>query len=104
MELQKIFDELHDVHVCNSAYEFSTRFLGKSKSYYSVLKAKELEPSIDALSILEIALKDKALSYANDKYEIFAVRRKQLLSLSDKVNALRQQQCIDKLKMVEAGF
>ena len=104
MELQKIFEELRNVHVCKSAYEFSTSYLGRSKSYYSVLKVKEIEPSIEALSMLEIALKDKALSYANDKYEIFTVRRKQLLSLSEKVNVLRQQQCIDKLKMVEAGL
>ena len=67
MELENIFDELHSVHICNSAYEFSTCYLGKSKSYYSVLKTKEIEPSIETLSMLEIALKNKASEYTNDK-------------------------------------
>lgn len=102
MELQNIFEELHNVHVCKSGYEFSTHYLGKSKSYYSVLKALEAEPSIDALSILETALKEKASEYTNDKYEIFRIRREQLLSLSDKVGAMREHRCIETLNNCDA--
>ena len=73
MELQNIFEELHGVHLCESAYDFSTNYLGKSKSYYSVLKANNVNPSIDTLAILEVALKEKAGYYEHGKYEIFTV-------------------------------
>ena len=97
MQLQNIFEELHGVRLCKSAYDFSTNYLGKSKSYYSVLKASKAEPSIDSLAILELALREKASEYENDKYEIFTVRRNQLLSLCDRVCALRHQRCADEL-------
>jgi hypothetical protein len=98
MQLQKIFEELNGIRLCKSAYDFSTNYLGKSQSYYSVLKANKVKPSIDTLAILEIALKEKASDYENDKYEIFSLRRKQLLSLSNSVGEIRNQHCIAKLK------
>lgn len=101
MQLQNIFEELRGARLCESAYDFSTNYLGKSKSYYSVLKANKAEPSIGTLAVLEAALKEKASDYANDQYEIFTARRNQLLSLSDSVRALRQQNCIDKLKRLK---
>jgi hypothetical protein len=66
-----------------------------------VLKANKTEPSIDTLAILETALEVKANDYQNDKYEILVFRRNQLLSLSDKVRALRHQHCIEKLKQLK---
>jgi hypothetical protein len=98
MQLQKIFEELHGIRLCKSAYDFSTDYLGKSKSYFSVLKANKVKPSIDTLAILEIALKEKASDYENDKYDIFTLRRKQLLSLSNTVSAMRNQRCIEALR------
>ena len=102
MELQKIFEELHGVHLCKSAYDFSTKFLGKSKSYYSVLKANKVKPSIDALAVLETALKAKAHDYVGDKYEIFTIRRRQLLSLSVSVGEMRNQRCIEALSKYDS--
>ena len=102
MELQEIFEELHGVHLCKSAYDFSTNFLGKSQSYYSMLKANNARPSIDALAILETALIKKASDYNNDKYEIFIVRRNQLLSLSASVSTMRNQRCIDALSKYDS--
>ena len=97
MQLQKIFEELHNSRLCRNAYEFSTNYLSRSKSYYSVLKAKNVSPSIDTLAILETALKEKANDYKNDKYEIFTIRRRQLLSLSVSVGEMRNQRCIEAL-------
>jgi hypothetical protein len=102
VELQAIFEELHGIRLCKSAYDFSTNYLGKSQSYYSVLKANEVKPSIDTLAILEIALKEKASDYENDKYDIFTLRRKQLLSLSNAVSEIRNQRCIDALSKYDS--
>ena len=98
MKLQNIFEELNKVYLCDNAYEFSTQYLGKSKSYYSVLKTNKLNPSISTLAVLEMALKNKASEFVDDRFDIFAVRRKQLLKLSDTVKAMRNQRCIAKLK------
>ena len=102
MQLQKIFEELHGVRLCNSAYDFSTNYLGRSKSYFSVLKANQAKPSIDTLAILETALREKASDYDSDEYEIFTVRRNQLLSLSASVSTMRNQRCIDALSEYES--
>ena len=101
MEIQNIFKELREVYLCESAYDFSTNYLGKSKSYYSVLKANNVNPSIGTLATLETALKEKAKACENQKYKIFAVRRDQLLTLSERVSTLRQKQCINKLKQLK---
>ena len=98
MKLQNIFEELNKVYLCKNAYEFSTEYLGKSKSFYSVLKANNLDPSISTLAVLEMALKNKATEYLDDRYEIYTLRRNHLLKLSDTVKAMRQQRCIAKLK------
>ncbi len=97
MELKVIFDELHKVKLCNSAYEFSTNYLGKSKSYYSMLKSKNMEPSIDALSILELVLNEKASLCVGDKFGIVKTRRKKLLKLCKKANALKKQFSVERL-------
>ena len=102
MELQAIFEELHGIRLCKSAYDFGTKFLGKSKSYYSVLKAKDSDPSIDTLAVLETALKEKANDYVGEKYEIFTIRRKQLLSLSNTVSAMLNQRCIEALSKYDS--
>ena len=102
MELQKIFEELHSNRLCKSAYDFSMNYLGKSKSYYSMLKANKVKPSITTLAILETALKQKASDYNSDRYEIFTLRRKQLLSLSASVNTMRNQRCIDALSRYDS--
>jgi hypothetical protein len=98
MRLQNIFEELETGYLCNNAYEFSAEFLGKSKGYYSVLKSRNLSPSISTLAVLEMALLNKANEFSNDEFPIFTVRRNKLLSLVDSVKEMRQQRCIAKLK------
>lgn len=102
MELQAVYEELHNTHMCKSAYDFSTDYLGKSKSYYSVLKASKAVPSIEALSMLENALSEKAIHYDNRKYEAYNIKRKQLSSLSNTVGAMRNERCVAKLKAIDS--
>ncbi len=63
MIIGNVYKQLRSDSVCKSAYEYSRDFLGRSSSYYSVLKAQEREPSSDVLLILEVALKKKAELY-----------------------------------------
>jgi hypothetical protein len=99
MKIQNIFEELNKGYLCDNAYEFSTAYLGKCKSYYSVLKANKLNPSISTLAVLEMALIRKADEYLDDEYNICKRRRKHLLKLSNSVKLMRQQQCDARLKL-----
>ncbi len=76
--IERIYDTLKKEHFCASAYDFSERFLGKSKSYYSVIKTRHSNPSIDAIITLENVLQRKASLLPSDN-PIFA-RGKRLLS------------------------
>lgn len=98
MYLEGIYERMRDSHLCESAYEFSTVYLGKAESYYSVLKARNMEPSIDALVTLELSLINKA-SYYNDTATPFIVNtRNKLLRLSEEVSNYRTERTQDKLK------
>jgi hypothetical protein len=97
MRLQNIFEELEKGYLCNNAYEFSAKFLGKSKGYYSVLKSRNLSPSISTLAVLEMALLNKANEFSNDEFPIFTVRRNKLLSLVNSVKEMRLERCDQQL-------
>ena len=97
MKLQKILEELQSGYLCDNAYEFSTAYLGKCKSYYSVIKSTGTSPSITTLSVLEAALLKKADEFKNSKFEVFTVRRNKLLGLRDKVKEMRHELSLDKL-------
>ena len=101
MIIEKVFKQLQLNRICNSGYDFSTKYLGKSKSYFSVLKTRNNEPTIDTLMMLELTLKKKASFYVNNKYPIFAIRRNQLLTLSNEVSDVRKKRLNDKLKCYE---
>ena len=52
----QIYQEMKEAHLVASAYQFSEKYLGRSRNYYSVLKARKMEPSIGAILALEYAL------------------------------------------------
>jgi len=56
MEICEIFEEVRGLELCGSAYEFSQKFLGKHRSYYSVLRARKAELSTSALVALNYAI------------------------------------------------
>lgn len=92
MLLDKIYQKLYDDNVCDSRYEFSTRFLGRSRSYYSVIKAKKLEPSISAISILETSLLNEADLYRNG-IPVLEDIRSTLIKLSMLAKEYREIRC-----------
>ena len=97
MKIHNIFEEMMESYLCESAYEFSERYLGKSKGYYSVIKSNNLNPSISALAVLEESLIHRADEYENDSYEVFKTKRNHLLQLSNKVKDMRKQICYEKV-------
>ena len=98
MNIQEIYNQLKRDHLCDSAYDFSKNYLGKARSYYSVLKARNAEPSTDALVMLELSLKDRASMFESDRYEFYSRLRTGLLSLSNEVRDYRDKQCMDRLR------
>ena len=91
MLIDTVYKKLYDQHLCKSAYDFSVRFLGKSKSYYSVIKARNDIPSIEAISTLETALKNTSLVYDNNKFPYYPKTRDSLLKMSADVARYREQ-------------
>lgn len=96
MIIDYVYKQLRNDSVCNSAYEFSRDFLGRSASYYSVLKAQQREPSFNVLLILEVALKKKAELYENPKYPFIIRTRNHLLEMHKAVKDYREQQIMMK--------
>lgn len=53
------YRQLRTNELTRSQYDFSKRWLGKCQSYYSWLKSKKAEPSIDLLARLVYRLEDR---------------------------------------------
>ena len=97
--IESIYKTLHDQNICDSAYDFSVRFLGKSRSYYSVLKTRKEEPSMEAIATLEIALKNTSNLFS-DRHPIFTKTRISLQSLSNDVKQYREKRSNDLLSQL----
>lgn len=76
--LEHVYQSLREHHLCSSAYDFSERFLGKSKSYYSVLKATHGEPSLAVMMNLEYSLRTTAKLYDHG-IDLQLAKNKQIL-------------------------
>lgn len=50
--LQDIYNQLNQINLVKTQYEFSEKWLGRSKSYFSVLKRNGNEPSAAVLFTL----------------------------------------------------
>lgn len=57
--LATAYKELKRSELAKSQYEFSARWLGKGRSYYSWLKSRQAEPSIEALTCLLVRMDRK---------------------------------------------
>ena len=85
MELQTIYDELKELNLCKSAYDFSVDYLGRDRSYYSVLKATDKEPSIEALVILDYALTEDASRLCNSDHPVIQRAHTTISGLSTEI-------------------
>jgi len=91
MIIDTVYNKLHENHLCSSAYDFSTRFLGKSKGYYGVLKSRKSTPSIEVVATLETALKKTSFIYNNSKFTFFSKKHDFLCELTNEVSSYREQ-------------
>ncbi len=93
MYLENLYQEMREAQLVASAYEFSEKYLGRSRNYYSVLKARNMEPSIAAIVSLEYALQKQVdiagLGGAKDDKAALGC----LLMLSHNVASYRNERC-----------
>mgnify|MGYP000557053050 CR=1 FL=1 len=92
MIIDYVYEQLRNDSVCDSAYEYSRIFLGRSSSYYSVLKAQNREPTSDVLLLLEAALMSRTELYMNNNYPHVLRIRNNLLEMHKIVKDNREQQ------------
>lgn len=90
MLIEQVFDELQNEKLCDNAYDFSVRYLGKSKSYYSVIKARNEMPSIAAIATLEMALKNTVFLFSNSSHPVINKTHQSLQELYGKVGHYRE--------------
>ena len=95
MLIESIYQKLHDQNICGSGYDFSVRFLGKSPSYYSVIKTRNQNPTTDVLFTLEFSLERKAKEYSSNRYPFFIRTRNRLLQLKKEVRKYREKKIMD---------
>ena len=88
--IDAVYEQLRNDSVCESAYQFSREFLGRSPSYYSVLKARKKQATTDVLFTLEYALENKAKAYSSNNYPFFIRTRNHLLQMKQAVREYRE--------------
>ena len=98
--IESIYNKLHDQNICDSAYDFSVRYLGKSRSYYSVIKSRKEQPSMEAISTLEIALKNTS-SLFSDRHPVLTKTRITLQDLAVDVGQYREQRSNELLAQID---
>ena len=93
MYLENLYEELREADLVASAYEFSEKYLGRSRNYYSVLKARNMEPSIGAILTLEYVLNEEvdSIGTTNDLDRRAALGC--LLMMSRNVASYRGERC-----------
>lgn len=96
MLLEEVYAQLKRQHLCSSAYEFSVTYLGKSPSYYSVLKTRGAEPSTEVIVNLETALR-KTAGMFSDRHPILTKTRQDVLSLHHRITERRTRDAEERL-------
>ena len=66
--LNEAFEFLTDIGVVTSQEEFSSRFLSKSRRYYSMLKSTGRDPSVEAVATLASRMVDVGRNLKASKY------------------------------------
>ena len=93
MYLEELYQEMREAQLVASAYEFSEKYLGRSRNYYSVLKARNMEPSIGAILALEYALQKQVDIAGTASTEDGRAALGCLLMLSHNVASYRNERC-----------
>lgn len=93
MNIEALYEEMREAELVDSAYDFSKTYLGKSPNYYSVLKCRNLEPSIGAIMNLELALQEKLERKSEEASAESYAELGSLLKLSRSVRCYREVLC-----------
>ena len=93
MELTEIYTTLKQRKLCKNAYDFSERYLGKNKNYYSVIKARKRQPSIQALTTLLITLHERIDSLNGENHYVIKAARNDLKQLSQQIQTQIKTRC-----------
>ena len=93
MYLEELYQEMREAQLVASAYEFSEKYLGRSRNYYSVLKARNMEPSIGAILAFEYALQKQVDIAGMASMEDGRAALGCLLMLSRNVANYRNERC-----------
>lgn len=93
MQIQEIYEELKEGHLCKSGYAFSRDYMSKDRSYYSVLKARGQEPSIEAWVMLNYALQQRGQLLRDSKSRVVLEAAERLNTLQAKVSLFICHKC-----------
>ena len=93
MNIEGLYEEMKRAKIVDSAYEFSSMYLGKAPNYYSVLKCRKLEPSIGAIINLEMAIREKLDRKSKEPAVESYAELGNLLQLSRSVKSYREEIC-----------
>ncbi len=93
MELHDVFLQLKKQSLCRSGRDFSEFYLGQSRNYYSVIRAKNLEVSTKALMNLYFKLKSQADQINDDRFPVLLKHQQLLREMSGYVLADVKQRC-----------
>ena len=103
MYLEELYQEMREAQLVASAYEFSEKYLGRSRNYYSVLKARKMEPSIGAILMLEYALNEQVDSIGKAGNQDSRAVLGCLLMISRNVASYRSERCKAKTQNPRIG-
>lgn len=98
MQLQEIYEELKRVNLCKTGYAFSRDYMCKDRSYYSVLKAKRREPSVEAWVILGISLQRLEKNCSSSHREQLQSNAQKLRTLQEVVSLVIANKCESKIR------
>ncbi|WNC72495.1 DUF6626 family protein [Thalassotalea psychrophila] len=93
MELNDVYKELRRNRLCRNGRDFSVRYLGKDRSYYSVIKATKTEPSVIVLMNLYFNLNKQADAVYDPNSPVINRIQRELNVLSASVMGAVEDRC-----------
>ena len=97
MQIEEIYAALKNRKLCRSAHDFSRNYLGKHHSYFSVIKVRGEQPSIEAWATLSYALQSRAQVLSRSDRDFVQAAAAQLSVLQHVAAENVMRACAEKL-------
>ena len=94
MELQNLYQQLHSNNLCDSGLQFSQEYLGKYKSYYSVIKATNAQANTNTLVHLDFALQRKLDCLQEESKSLTQSQVFTVLDIKQKIKKEIEKRCL----------